>query len=413
MKLKFPCISRPIIFIILPAVLMLSSGCGSRTAAADKEVKNVRTVKASMSSISIDVEYPGKIKPLEEVVVSPKISGRVSEVKADVGREVEKGQTLFTLETKDADALYKQSQANLDAANANLKRTGGSALSQQVLQAESALKQAQVQYDDAKRLYDKTKALYEGGAASRQQLDDAESRYKSAGIQLGAAGDNLKLLREKAGPQSVDVASAQVEQAQASVAQAAIQLENTVINSPISGVVSIRNVEAGELVSSSIPAFTVINTKILLLEVSIPDKMLGKVSKGQTVPVRISALGNKNLDGIIDTVSPSTDARTQFYTVKVKLDNPDGTVKPGMLARVLLPAEKKENVLTVPNEAVVTENGVQYVYTVADGRIKKKSVNIGLSNDKITEIIKNLNENEAVITEGQAFLNDGDAVSTQ
>lgn len=413
MKPKFPCISRPIIFIILPAVLMLFSGCGSRTAAADKEVKNVRTVKASMSSISIDVEYPGKVKPLEEVVVSPKIPGRVSELKADVGSEVEKGQTLFTLETKDADALYKQSQANLDAANANLKRTGGSALSQQVLQAESALKQAQVQYDDAKRLYDKTKALYEGDAASRQQLDDAESRYKSAGIQLGAAGDNLKLLREKAGPQSVDVASAQVEQAQASVEQAAIQLENTVINSPISGVVSIRNVEAGELVSSSIPAFTVINTKILLLEISIPDKMLGKVSKGQTVPVRISALGNKNLDGIIDTVSPSTDARTQFYTVKVKLDNPDGTVKPGMFARVLLPAEKKENVLTVPNEAVVIENGVQYVYTVVDGRIKKKSVNIGLSNDKITEIIKNLNENETVITEGQAFLNDGDAVSVQ
>jgi multidrug efflux pump subunit AcrA (membrane-fusion protein) len=411
-KLSSKC--KPFVLsVVITALLTTAAGCGAGKDTAGQEVKKVKVTTAQVSSIHIDVEYSGKIKPLEEVVVSPKIAGKVSEIKADVGDAVEKGSVLFTLDKEDADALYRQSQANLDSANANLERTGGSALSQQVLQAESALQQAQVQYDNAKSLYEKTKALYDGNAVSKQQLDDVESGFKNAEIQLKTAQDNLTLLKEKAGPQSVKVAAAQVEQAKASMEQASIQLKNTEVTSPISGVVSVRNVDAGELISSAVPAYTVINTKTVLIEVNVPDKIVGKVVKGQAVKVRISALEGREYEGTVDVVSPSADVKTQSYTVRVKVDNTAGEIKSGMFARVLLPAESKEKVLTVPNEAIVVENGVQYVYTVSEGKVKKKAVGTGVSDGKITEITGNLNEGDYVITEGQNFLSDGEPVNVE
>lgn len=399
--------------ILLVQVLLTAmiSGCGAKKEDTTHTVKNVKTITAALSSLDIKVEYAGKVRAAEEVVVSPKIAGKVAAVKADVGEKVEKGQVLFTLDPKDADTYYKQSQAGLDAANANLKRTGDSALSQQILQGEASVKQAQVMYDDAKSFYDKIKSLYDSGAVSKQQLDDAESKYKNAGIQLDTAKDNLNLLKGKAGPQSVNVASAQVEQAKASVDQASLQLENTTIASPINGIVAARNIDEGEMVSNTVPAFTVMDTKSLSVEFGIPENAVGGLKKGQNITLRIDALKNKELQGIVDIVSPAADPRTQSYTIKIKLQNPDDAVKPGMFARVLIPAEKRENVLSVPNEAIVIENGVQYVYAVTGGKVKKKAVETGLSTDRITEITQGLEAGENVITEGQSFLNDGEAVN--
>lgn len=398
------------IFLLQTCLLSAFSACGTANGGKAQEVRNVKAVQAVMSPIRIDVEYPGKLKASEEITVSSKISGRVAEIKAEVGDAVEKGQVLFTLDTKDADAVLKQSQANLEAADANLKRTGESVLSQQVIQAEAALRQAQVQYDDAKRFFGKMKALYEQGAISRQQYDDSESKYKNAGIQLGSARDSLNLLKDKAGPQSVNVAAAQVEQARASLEQASIQVEETSVVSPISGTVSARNIEKGELVSNSIPAYSVINVKTLSVEVNTPASLVGKLQKGLTVPVIINALDGKSADGTIDVISPAADARLQGYIVKISIENKDGHLKPGMFGRVMLPTERRDSALTVPNEAVVIENGVQYVYTVTDGRIKKKTVTTGLSTDKVAEITGGLSAGEYVVTEGQSFLNDGDRV---
>ena len=391
-------------------LLIVFSACGAANEGGEQEAKNVKAVRAAMSPIRIDVEYPGKLKACEEVTVSSKISGRVAEIKAEVGDAVGKGQVLFTLDTKDADALLKQSRAGLEAADANLERTGGSALSQQIIQAETALKQAQVRYDDAKRLFEKMKTLYEQGAISRQQYDDAESGYKNAGIQRDSARDSLNLLRDKAGPQSVNVAAAQVEQARATLEQASIQVGETSVISPIAGTVSARNIEKGELVSSSLPAYTVIDVSALTVEVNTPSGLVGKLQKGLTVPVVVNALGGKSADGVIDVISPAADARTQGYIVKIRIENKDGLLKPGMFGRVMLPAERRDSVLAVPNEAVVIENSVQYVYTVAGGRIRKKAVTAGLSTDRVTEITGGLSAGEYVVTEGQTFLNDGDRV---
>jgi multidrug resistance efflux pump len=371
----------------------------------------VVVARAARSPIVISLEYAARIRPREEIVVSSKISGRVAEVKASVGQRVGRGDTLFTIESEDSEAQFRQAKAALESARANLTRTSDSSLSSQLIQAEAAVKQAQVQYDDAKDLFDRTERLYAGGAASRQQRDGAEARFKSGGIALEAAKQSLALLQEKGGPQSTGLASTQVDQAQATADLARSQLANTTVTSPIAGIVSACIIDPGELVSSSVPAFVVIDVRSLIAEANLPESMVEKVRVGQRMEIVVESAGNARMRGIVDTISPAPDPRTQSYAVKVRIDAPAEGVRPGMFARLFIPVESRENALVVPNSAVITESGVDFVLTVVEGRVAKRTVEIGLSDASATEIVNGLEEGSLVITEGQSFLNEGDRVS--
>lgn len=393
----------------LPVLLLVA--CAPPKKPAQQQAKSVTAIAAVRSDITISLEYPARIRPLQEIVVSPKIAGRIATVNAEVGQAVRAGDVLFTLETGDYEAQNRQATAALDSAQANLTRTSDSSLSSQVLQAQAAVKQAQVQYDDAKDLSDRTEKLYNDGAASRQQRDSAKAKLDSAAIALDTAQQNLALLREKAGPQSTGLASTQVDQAKATADLAQSQLSNTVIRSPLRGVVSTRNVDAGELVASGSPTFVVIDVSALNAEASVEESTVRTLRRGETLLVRIDADGASVLNGVVETISPAADPRTQGYLVKVRIAAPPAAVKPGMFARISVPVDTRKGVLVVPNSAVVMETGVASVLAVVDGKVKKLAVQTGIADDAVTEITGGLTEGTLVVTEGQGFLNDGDPVT--
>jgi multidrug efflux pump subunit AcrA (membrane-fusion protein) len=368
-------------------------------------------VRAQRQTVSITQEYAARITAHEEIVISSKITGRVASIRADVGQQVREGQVLFTLEAKDFDAQYRQAKAALESARANLTRTSDSSLSSQVLQAQSAVRQAQVQYDEAKDLFERTQKMFDDGTVARQQLDSAEARFKSDEIALSTAKDNLSLIQEKGGPQSTGIAATQVEQAQAALDLAQSQLDSTVVTSPIAGTVSARNVEGGELVGSGVPAFVIIDTSTVNAEASVSQDMVEKIRRGESVTVSVDATGEPGrTSGVVDTISPAADSRSQGYLIKVAMKNAGGALRPGMFARVSFPVEEKTKVLVIPNSAVVTETGVDYVYTVVNGVVKRKSVETGIATEAVTEITSGLDEGTQVVTEGQTFLNDGQKV---
>jgi multidrug efflux pump subunit AcrA (membrane-fusion protein) len=396
---------------VLAAAVLALSGCGRSRQAAAPDVKSVTVARAARATISVSVEYAARVRPKQEIVVSPKISGRVAAVQADVSQAVRRGQVLFTLESNDAEAQTRQARAALDSARANLTRTSDSSLSSQVIQAQAAVDQANVQYNDARDLADRMDTLFGQGTVSRQQRDDARARADSARIARDSAKQNLSLLQEKGGPQSTGVASSQVDQAQATAELAQSQLDNTIIVSPITGVVASRGVDPGELVAVGSPAFVVIDVSRVTAEASVDEAMVRKIRPGERVPVRVDSAGNAQMDGVVDTVSPASDPRTQGYLVKVRIDHPDPGLRPGMLARVSFPVEKRTGVLAVPNQALVTDSGVQYLYVVDEGVVKRAAVQTGISDDAVTEITSGVAEGDQVITEGQTFLNEGDRVT--
>lgn len=398
--------------LIVSGLILVSllSGFGHKEAEVDPQIKNVTTVTATEASITMEVEYASILKPVQEVTVSSKIAGRVAEVNVNAGDKVEKGQVLFTLDSGDLQAQLQQQQANLEASEANLARTQGSSYDQQILQAEQSVQNKQIAFEDAKKKYALNKQLYDNGVISKLALDDFQKQYESAEIDLKAAQDNLKLLKEKSGPDSVSVAAAQVKQAASGVNYASEQLKNTVITAPISGTVSVRNVDEGEILSGSAPALTIIDTDRMIAEISVPDKMVDKVEEGQIITLKLNAMENKIAEGVVDYISPNAESKSKAYTVKILLNTTD-ELKSGMFARVILPEAIKENVLTVPNEAIKIENSVSVVFIAAEGSVKKVVVTTGLANDRFTEIIDGLNVGDEVITEGQIFLNEGEKVT--
>ncbi|HEY9593668.1 MAG TPA: efflux RND transporter periplasmic adaptor subunit [Spirochaetia bacterium] len=386
------------------------AGCGRGGQTVVEEPKSVTVARATRSTISLSLEFPARIRAKEEIVVSPKIGGRVASVRADVGQKVRAGEVLFTLEAQDYEAQTRQAKAALESARANLTRTSDSSLGSQEIQAQAAVKQAQVQYDDAKDSYARVQRLFNDGTASRQQLDSAKARFDSAGIALDTAKQNLSLLQDKGGPQSTGLASTQVDQAQAASDLAQSQLANTIIRSPITGVVAARTIDPGELVGTGSPSFVVIDQSSVTAETSVEESVVDRIRVGEKVSVSVDAAGAARVIGIVQTVSPAADARTQGYLVKVKLESPPLAVRAGMFARVFFPTETRRDVLVVPNTAIVTETGIDYVYVVTDGALRKTPVTIGTADDAVTEITAGLTDGASVVTEGQSFLSDGQKV---
>lgn len=403
------------IVLIMLAALLGYKSYGSlskkKTLQNRNQTTNVKTIKVSLGSISSEVEYSSKLVPNQEISIAPKSAGKVAAVNVKVGDKVTQGQVLFTLDSSELQAQLAQQEANLNQQNANLQKTQDSSLAQQVVQANQTFQSAQLTYNDAKSYYEKEQKLYDTGAIAKQDLDNAALKYNNAQVALSAAQDNLNLIQQKVGPESVSVAQAQVQSAQAAVDLAKTQIGNSTISSPVTGIVSAVNVHVGEMSSSGTTAITVIDPNILFAQVNLPSNLVSKIQVGQSVTVKIDDSSEKTLTGTIDNITPEADSKTQAYLVKVKIDNSKCDFKPGMFSKVEIPSDTKNNIITVPNEAIEYESGVGYVYTVVNGKVKKNLVSTGIINSKNTEITSSsIKAGDDVITEGQIFLKDGQKV---
>lgn len=385
-----------VISLIL-SIILISTGCGKKSVivTAQDNIKNVKVASVSNSSIETDTTYGSKLTAASVTTVTSKIAGKIDSVKVDVGQQVKKGDILFTLDSKELQAQYAEAKGALATANSSYQ--------QQLITSTSSANVSQNSYKDAQNNYNAVHQQYNIGESSKDQLDASKSKLDSATLQLKAATDSLELLKSKI--------SGQVEQAQGALDLAQLQINNSAITSPIDGIVSVRNIEVGEMISSSITAFNIIDTSSLLDEVTMTDKAVIRVKIGQKIPVQITSMDNKVVEGIVDTISATADAKTQLYTVKLRITNKDNSLKTGMIARSIFPNEIKNHILVVPNVAIFTENSIQYVYIVDVNKLKKVEITLGISNVTQSEIISGIKLGDSVIIEGQSFLADGQKVN--
>lgn len=400
-----------IIIVIIAGIFTMRIINNKKDTKVKNNITTVKTVKPSINSISTYVEYSCQIKPIKQVDVSAKMAGKITSLNVDVGSKVSSGQVLFTLDSSELKAQVDQQQAALDSANANLGKTKGAAVDQPMIQAEQTLQSAAVSYNDAQDYYNKMQSLYSAGAVSEQDLQTATTKYKTAEVAYNGAKNNFNVISNEVGPESIQAAQAQVAQSEAAVESAKVQLSNATVTAPISGTISVVNAKQGEMTPTAASALTIIDTSTLDAEVNVSDKVMSKLKSEDKIKIEIGVLKDKNITGTIYSIGPAADSKTQTYIVKIKVDNSSGELKPGMFTKVELPDEKVNNVITVPVEAVKIENGVSYIYKVSNGKVKKVSVETGLSNDKYVEVkSNNIYETDNIITEGQLFLNDNQKV---
>lgn len=407
-------------FIIVLAAVILSGtlivrlarneASSSVNADADASIA-VNVKKVSKTSVVSIAALNGKIRPVQEINIVPKIPGKVDKIFFDIGQKVECGETLFTLEDKDIRLQVRQAQAGLDMANSGLVRAKGGAAELQESQLISAAASAEISYNDAKAAFERTKRLFESGAASKVDLERSESQLKLAEQQYNSAKTNLEITITKATPENIASIQAQVNQAAAALELARSQLDNTIIKSPINGIVASRNIDAGELVGSAGVAMSVIDLSSVIVDINVVEDMINKIKLGDRVEVMIKSAGDKPFMGDIINISPATDVKTQSYIVRVRIDNKDCIIKGGMFAEIKLILDKAEDVVAVPISAVVDEGDKKYVYILKGDIAEKREVSTGLFNDELIEITKGLSENEILIIKGQELVLDGSKVT--
>jgi len=334
------------------------AGCGATDATVEQKDQAiaVSVVSAALQDIQTTAMIKGTIAGQTEVTIIPKIAGVVETVEVAVGDTVKENQVLFTLQTKELRA--------------------------QLAQAQAAYKMSKSAYDDAVRTYERMKTLYDEGAISLSQLEQA---------QLG-------------------VNASSTESAAAAVQLLQLQLDNAVIKSPIDGIVASLNVTVGEIASQQVASAVVVNIDKVKLDAEVSEANVNKVTPGQEVKVVVAAAGTEAFSGVITTVAPAASALSKAYPVTITIDNPERLLKSGMFAEADISTEKRAQVLAVPQSALVSGEETA-VYIIKDEKAHLAKITPGLENEEWLEVIDGISLGDQVVTRGQHLLYEGASVT--
>ncbi|MEW8958826.1 MAG: efflux RND transporter periplasmic adaptor subunit [Moorella sp. (in: firmicutes)] len=389
--------------LLLVAVLPLgATGCGARAGASDQV--SVKTATAAKGKLEATQTISGALAPARVANVVTKLAGQVLAVKADVGDRVQAGQVLVEIDTKELQAQLQQAEAAVDSVReqAEQVRLGMEA-------AQVAVANAKVALDAAQKYYDRIKALYDAGAASQSQLDDAQTKLDQAKNGYATAAKQFEATKK----QYEAVSGAGLAQAEAAANTIRVNMSNAVITSPITGVITNRNINPGEMAAptSPQPLLTIADTATLKLQGTVGQEAVPLLAVGQKVTVTLDALPGREFTGTVTQVGPVATATGQRFPVEVSLANP-GELKAGMTARAVFKLTAPEGVV-IPLAAVRTEGGGDYVFVVKDGKVERRPVTLGLRNEDRVMVLKGLEVGEEVAVTNVGVLQDGMAVKVE
>lgn len=238
---------------------------------------------------------------------------------------------------------------------------------------KSQLLQAQLQLANQEVELQRLKALYDAGGISKSDYDAVEMSYNIAKTQV----ENL--------------------------------VENTILRSPVDGVVTARNYDAGDMFAMSAPIYVVEQIKPVKILVAISESEYTKVKKGDSVEIVADALPGITFYGKIEKIYPTIDPTTRTFNVEVVVANNYSTLRPGMFARVKIDFGANSNVV-IPDVAVVKQqgSGERFVYVLnADATVEYRKIVLGRRMGKEYEVLEGLSDGDKIVTGGQIRLKDG------
>lgn len=204
--------------------------------------------------------------------------------------------------------------------------------------------------------------------------------------------------------QDVDNMKTQLDQAEASMKS--LQ-ENTYLVSPISGVVTAKNYDNGDMFTGQLPVLTVMQINPLKAVVNVSESYFPKVRTGMGVDISFDAFPNERFNGTVSKIYPTVDEMTRTFGVEIKMNNPGNKVRPGMYARVTMNFGTEKRVV-VPDQAIVKQvgSGSRFVYVYQDGKVSFNEVKLGQRLDAEYELLSGVPTGSQVVVAGQSKLND-------
>lgn len=351
-------------YIAAISSVLLLNGCAPFSEAPVQVETN--QIEAKKVNIQQDIVLSGITEPFQEVVISPSVSGNVKSLFVDLGSYVEKGQKLAEMFEGDLAYRVQQAEANvrttevqaqirkieqqikLNEIKSNLLEDHSIDFEEnkyELANAENVLAESQVHLQ-------RMTVLYEQGAVSQKEMEDAQTKKEQAVINLNKLKQlldlrNKKALGEKESTKTVAKLEEQslavadkltkigVEQAKADLEVIRYQYNNLTVQAPINGHITEKNAIIGAPFSPQKPMFVITNLDKLYVSVNVPEAMITRVKMDQDATITFPTL-TKTVNGKVVYIAQVANSETQEFPVKVLIDNPNYEIKGGMTAQVSL-----------------------------------------------------------------------------
>lgn len=399
-----------------------------------KKENNLIIEKVKRGNLLITVETYGIIIPYKRVDVRSKIQGRIKNIFTDEGNKVTAGDLIAQIDPEEFKAKLDESQADIQIAKTNLQKIKLLSILQKtqnknkIAQAEKILQQARVKLQETERNLVRINQLREKGFVSQSEVDNAQTAFDIANshledveIELKNAKENFEIT-EKSSEQELKLAEARVRQAEASLKFAKENLNYTNITSPISGIVTFKGVEIGEVVASEsfgktsgTTIATISDLTSLFIEAKLDEVDIGMIKVGQSVNADLEAFPDYKIRGHISKIALQSsnldnNGGTSSFLVRIKISNPSKKLKPGMNCNVNVIVSNIKNTLYIPIESTIKENDKEFVNVRVKNKkekifknnadtssYRKKEIKTGLNNMNFVQVLDGLKEGEEIV----------------
>lgn len=368
---------------IFLASAILPFGCSkpgdAMKGTAGKPAVAVETAKAAPGDIIQGVEVVGSLSAKMQADVRPELAGIVTHVFATEWVQVKKGSPLAQLDVRELQLQQQHLEAAVEAARA-------------------AVKQAEVVKNRSEREYERAMKLKEAGLLTQQNLDDAATDREAKAAGLSAA-------------------SAQLAATEHDHKQMKTHIAKAVLCSPMDGVVSMRNVNVGDMVGDvggQKILFHIVDNRLLDLTVTVPTKEMENVRVGQPLVFSTDAIPGKEFAGKVTYINPAVDEVDRSVKIVAEVRNPSEELKTGLFVKGRIVTGKRSDVLQVPRTSLLAWDTVEKkanVFVVRGEKAERKAITTGAVSLDLVEVVSGIAAGDAVVTRGGFGLKDGDRVT--
>ena len=355
----------------------------------------VTLIRAKQGEPTSELLLPGNIEPLYTANLYARVDGYLDRRNVDIGAKVRSGQVLAVISSPEVDQQLLQARATLAQSEASLQ------------QAKAALEQAEANAEFARLTKERDLPLGEQHAISQQIVDNAVQSYNARAADVSAATANIA------------AAEANVTANRANVSRLQQMQSFERIVAPFDGVITARNVERGDLVStgsSSVakPLFSIAQSGTLRIQIDVPQSEAVNIKDGQKASIDVKERVGRAYTGTVIRNAAALDNAARTMLTEVQVDNTDASLLPGMYAQVKFTLPQQRTSLIIPTSSLVVDRGGMHVVTIdADHRIHFVPVTIGKDMGKEVEILKGLKESESLVSSPSDLLNEGEHVEVR
>jgi RND family efflux transporter MFP subunit len=383
--------------LAIPASLCVVA-CNSNGGSPDAkgaEIPSAIVTPVGRGNIAHTLNLAGQFQPYQVIDVHAKVSGYIRHIYVDIGDRVRQGQVLAVLEVPELSAQLKGTVSELARSKDEITR------------AEHDVVRAQSESSALHANYTRMKQASEAqpGLIAQQELDDAQSKDLASEAQVDAARAALAAAKQQSG-----VAGADNERVGA--------LEDyTRVTAPIDGVIIWRYADTGALIQAgtssdvqTLPVVKLSQSSLLRLRLPVPEDAVEYIHEGSEVQVKVDAI-NRSFVGKVVRFTRDVSLATRTMETEIDVANKNLSLTPGMYANTTLELERRNNVLTIPIQAVMGNGGQSSVLVVdSQNHVQLRNVTLGLRGSALVEVASGLSAGERVITGGQSKYQVGETV---